>query len=297
MPNYSEEVLRFLDPFTIDHLDDRTMPKLNDERDSDGYFITEQIGHAFIVDGPPVFYKINHHGFRSKHFEKFNNDKETILFSGCSWTFGEGLPVEYTWTELLVNKLEQDGKQVDHYNIGYMGQSINHIVKNIYSFIRNYGKPKYLLICLPDLQRNIYYSQKFNKYIKAYVNTSFIGSKDKDRERYTKNYQEEDNLLVAINSMLYLEDFCKASEINLIWTTWANQDYNTYKNIGFKNLMDPDTSFIAANPSYRKLEFPYYPNRMNLPYWEEARDGAHPGTCWTNFIASRFYKTIIGEEL
>jgi hypothetical protein len=292
MYNYSDDVFKFLSPMTVDPLDNRTMPESDSHRNSDGYYITENISHGFVVDGPPVFYRINHDGFRSKHFNKFDDSLETVLFSGCSWTFGEGLPEQYIWPQLVVDKITKSGKLVDHYNIGYMGQSVNHIVKNIFAFIRNYGKPKHLLVCLPDIQRNIYYSPKLEQYIKAYVNTSCIGSKDKDRERYTKNYQAEDNLLVAVNSMLYLEDFCEASGINLVWTTWAYADYYAYSKIGFKKLMDPDTSFIQSNPSYNKSKTPYYPNPDNLPYWEDARDGAHPGTAWTHFISDKFYKAM-----
>lgn len=287
---YSDNVKSFISHDSLDHLDTRTNLPPEGFLSASGYYITENIGHGFVVDGPPVFYRINGHGFRSKHFDNFDNDKTTILFSGCSWTFGEGLPEEYIWPRLVSNKFSESGNETDFYNLGYMGQSIHHIIKNVYSFIRKYGKPKYLMLCFPDIQRNIYYSPKQEEYIKAYVNTSFIGSKDKDRERYTKNYQAEDNLLLATTLIFGLEDFCEEAGIKLIWTTWNNTDYDTYKNLGFKNLMDPDTSFIPANPSYRKSNSPYYPNSDNLPYWEEARDGAHPGTCWTHFISDKFYK-------
>jgi hypothetical protein len=56
--------------------------------------------------------------------------------------------------------------------------------------------------------------------------------------------------------------------------------------------MDPDTSFIQSNPSYAKSKTPYYPNPGNLPYWEEARDGAHPGTAWTKHISKKYIDEI-----
>lgn len=290
---YSDRVKEFISSSSLDHLDTRTILPLGGSLSASGYYITENIGHGFVVEGPPVFYRINSHGFRSKHFNNFENNKETILFSGCSWTFGEGLPEQYIWTQLVANKFAESGREVDHYNLGYMGQSIHHIVKNIYSFIRKYGSPKYLLVCFPDIQRNIYYSPKQEEYIKAYVNTSFIGSKDKDRERYTKIYQAEDNLLLATTLIFGLEDFCEKADIKLVWTTWNYPDYDIYKELGFNSLMDPDTSFVSANPSYNKSQSPYYPNPNSLPYWEEARDGAHPGTCWTHFISDKFYKEAI----
>ena len=278
----------FLNLKNIDNLDTRTMPQSLEQRDSEGYYLTNFIGHGLVVAGPEVSYKINKDGYRTKQFEPFDNSKDTILFAGCSWTFGEGLPNEYTWPELVVENFEN----ADYYNIGYMGMSISHIIKNVYSFIRSYGKPKYLFICFPDMQRNIYYSEKLKAYIKAYISTEFIGSSDKDRERYTLEFIPENNLLVATTQISALEDYCAEAEINLVWTTWVYVDYEIYKDLGFKFLMDPDTNFIQANPSYAKSKTPYYPNPNNLPYWEEAADGAHPGTSWTKHISNKFIEAV-----
>ena len=278
----------FLNLKNIDTLDTRTMPSSVSQRDSNGYYLTNNVGHKLVVPGPEVMYKINMDGYRTRHFEYFDNSKDTILFAGCSWTFGEGLPLGYTWPHLVAQNFENP----DHYNIGYMGMSINHIIKNIYSFIRSYGKPKYLFICFPDIGRNLYYSESLQSYIKAYPNTSFIGGKDKDRERYTLEHQSENNLLLATTQISALEDYCIEAGINLVWTTWVYSDYAIYKNLEFKFLMDPDTSFVQSNPSYNKSKNPYYPNPDNLPYWEEAKDGAHPGTSWNRHISKKFIEKI-----
>jgi len=283
-----QSVKDFINLKNIDHLDTRTMPASLLERDAEGYYITDNIHHGFIVPGPEVLYKINMDGYRTKHFATFDNSRETILFAGCSWTFGEGLPTEYTWPFLVTQAFEN----VDYYNIGYMGLSVNHIIKNVYSFIRSYGKPKYLFICFPDIQRNIIYSEKLESYIKAYTSTFFIGSKDKDREKYTLEYQNENNLLLATTQISALEDYCDEAGIKLVWTTWVYNDYEIFKDLDFKFLMDPDTSFIQSNPSYAKSKTPYYPNPGNLPYWEEARDGAHPGTAWTKHISKKYIDEI-----
>lgn len=285
---YSDSVKNFIGLKNIDHLDTRTTPKDMSERNSDGYYITDNINHPKIVEGPEVTYRINMHGFRTKHFAPFENSKDTILFAGCSWTFGEGLPEEYTWPYLVAKNFNDP----DYYNIGYMGMSINHIIKSVYSFIRSYGKPKYLFICFPDIQRNLYYSDKLKSYIKAYANTAFIGGQDKDRERYTLNYQDEDNLLLATSQISALEDYCMEAGINFVWTTWVYRDYEVFKHLGFNFLMDPDTSFIQANPSYNKSKTAYYTNINNLPYWEEAKDGAHPGTSWTTHISNKFIQEV-----
>jgi hypothetical protein len=283
-----ESVKDFINLKNIDHLDTRTIPVSSLQRDSEGYYLTNNVGHVLFVRDPEVMYKINMNGYRTKHFAPFDNSKNTILFAGCSWTFGEGLPNEYIWPELVAKNFEN----VDHYNIGYMGMSINHIIKNVYSFIRSYGKPKYLFICFPDMQRNIYYSEKKQVYIKAYASTKFIGHKDKDQEKYTLEFIPENNLLLATTQISALEDYCSEAGINLIWTTWVYEDYEIYKDLGFKFLMDPDTSFIQLKALHDKTKTPYYPNIKNLPYWEHARDGGHPGTAWNAHISNKFIEAM-----
>jgi hypothetical protein len=268
----------FINLKNIDHLDTRTTPKASEERDSEGYYSTNYIGHLLRVRGPEVIYKINKDGYRTKHFEPFDNSKDTILFAGCSYTFGEGLPNEYTWPELVAKNFNNP----DYYNIAYMGMSISHIIKNVYSFIRLYGKPKHLFICFPDMQRNIYYSEKLQSYIKAYVSTAFIGSDDKDREKYTLQFIPENNLVSATTQISALEDYCAEAGINLIWTTWVDSDYEIYKDLDFKFLIDPDSAVKSSS----------YPNTENLPYWELATDGAHMGTSWTTQISKKFIEAI-----
>jgi len=46
-------------------------------------------------------YKFNSHGFRCNEF----TDKPTIMFLGCSFTCGIGLPIEFIWPELLSKNL------------------------------------------------------------------------------------------------------------------------------------------------------------------------------------------------
>ena len=55
----------------------------------------------------PYSYSINSCGFRTQEFKKYSKNSLKILFAGCSNTFGEGLPLEYTWSQLLIQKIFQ----------------------------------------------------------------------------------------------------------------------------------------------------------------------------------------------
>lgn len=53
------------------------------------------------IDQPQFTYKFNSHGFRSDEF----SDEPNIMFLGCSFTTGIGLPVEDTWASIVAKQL------------------------------------------------------------------------------------------------------------------------------------------------------------------------------------------------
>ena len=48
---------------------------------------------------------------------------------------------------------------------------------------------------------------------------------------------------------------------------------------------------ICGNSDKEFYELPE--NIENLPYWECAADGMHPGTCWNTFIAEKMYQLFM----
>jgi len=50
----------------------------------------------------PIFYETNSYGFRSKEFEEC---RDSIIFLGCSHTFGIGLPADRIWCHLVAKEL------------------------------------------------------------------------------------------------------------------------------------------------------------------------------------------------
>jgi hypothetical protein len=64
--------------------------------------------------GTDISYKFNSYGFRS---DEFSHDPG-IVFLGCSYTVGVGLPVESTWSHIVSTKLN-----LKRYNLGIGGAS------------------------------------------------------------------------------------------------------------------------------------------------------------------------------
>ena len=85
----------------------------------------------------PVIYKFNSKGFRCN---EFNSNKPSIMFLGCSFTMGTGLPIENTWAYILASKLG-----LECYNLGISAGSNDTAFRLCYHYI---GKlqPKYVVM-------------------------------------------------------------------------------------------------------------------------------------------------------
>jgi hypothetical protein len=304
-PNIKE----FLNPYQLQHLDTRseyhedrhTNPHWEGDHfiDEDGYLITKILYPDEIQNRETEFnYRLNRDGFRSNHFDKLNPNNVHVLYGGCSWTFGEGLPEELTWTHLLTEKVKtlHEGKTVEEHNTGYMGSSVYQIFRNIMTFIRTYGTPDYVFLLLPDMARAIRYSEEFERFQKVYVSKHHLEIRNnKAQMSYTKNYVHEDSILIAIDLMKALEDYCNAIGTKLLWSSWHYQELDLYARHPFNNFMDrSDRHFVQGRCKrfVTKDSLPYYPNPDNLPYWETARDDNHPGTCFTTHMANEFFTEL-----
>lgn len=258
------------------------------EIDENGFFITRGNWYKKLSDGPEVIYKLNPMGFRSREFKKLESNKNNILFAGCSFTFGEGLPEEYTWTKMLTNKMCNRYSDVVDYNIAFPGESIFTIIKNTYAFINKYGSPKFLFMCLPPITRYISYSDKLCRYSNIYLlrDIKITDSNDPQKE-YTKNYKYQNNILIYNLLIHFFEDYCKNNNINLFWTTWDEHDGELYAISNFNNFIELDF-FVPKQPKIENID--------NFPYWQLAEDLGHPGTKWSKMICDKMFMEVTKNE-
>jgi len=298
--NYKELNWEILSEYRMDYIhpgSSRTvygMNSIHKDRygyiDEDNYFITDDLQVARKIDGPKIEYKINEHGFRSKHFSSIDATKPSAIFAGCSYTFGEGLPEEYLWSSLLSKKLSLPKDNV--YNLGAMGASSKLIVKNILSFIRTYGKTDFIFVMLPDIHRDLVYDEKSNSFINCFPHTQWLTSKEsKTKKDFTLNYIPEHSIFDGIEYIRMLEDVCSANEVKLVWSTWSDEAHRIYSQLNFNNYVSQgQIEMSRRSEEQKKRKERFYYNKDNLPYWEIAQDDAHPGTFWTTTISELFYK-------
>jgi hypothetical protein len=175
-------------------------------------------------------YEINSIGCRGEI-----DENSEILASGCSITFGLGVPELGRWTNFLSKKINNSVT-----NLGSPGASVESICTNIIQYCMNNKMPKEIFCLMPDFFRSMIVVDK--EFYKSRVNRGDMGKNDwleyiycnpvivKDGRSFFMEVENqkfvEDStsphqlILDSINLIYILESFCLSNNIKLYWTTW-----------------------------------------------------------------------------
>lgn len=182
-------------------------------------------------------YHINSLGYRSDEFEK---NKAEVVTAGCSISFGMGVPEEGVWSKMIS---QSTGLSV--VNLGIPGNSTLMLVKRIIKYCEEYGDPKTILCLFPDFFRFLFViDNDFHKTDKIKTNSPINSLKIRNIHSNAIEYGDssinipamliktpfsvEENIspyygvFQSLNSIFFLETYCKAKNIKLVWTTWDN---------------------------------------------------------------------------
>ena len=243
--------------------------------------------------GEPFDYKYNDYGFRSQQFENLKSEDVNVLFSGCSWTEGSGLPDEMVWRSLLTEKLKalHPEQNVEGYNIGVGGASISLIFKNTLSFLRKNKDVSYVYMLLPGFDRACRYDSKVldgeGGFLKVvYMSPEEEAFKIPTIKKFVTDYEPADAMYTTLPLLKAIEDICELREIKLYWGTWHPFDQTAYEDFDFN-------SYVKM-PIWSRL------NRggevTDKTYFEVASDGHHPGLEHMTEISDAFYEATVGEK-
>jgi hypothetical protein len=284
--------------------------KLSKEISSLNEIKTKKRGIAY--EGSKVIVNFNDHGFRSDTFKK-NID---FLSAGCSFTFGIGLPSEFTWNNMLAAE-----HNFSHNSIGIPGGSCMDIVFNIFKYFENYGHPKFLLAFFPDFSRVYTYmdgdilntSKMFNQPVTP-VNQGFINDRIiEDLESKPNKFVSLPTNIANIFSLEYaymlnamhirmLEIYCNNNHIPFAWFKWSVDAIDIQGGLeGFSNRYVTDIKKSlprCIDGSYEELynhtchqeEKKIF--NENSDVWYMAEDNAHYGIHWQIHVKEVFEKAL-----
>ena len=194
------------------------------------FFCGEKIGLPVAptveYHSPDLYtYKYNSHGYRSIEFSS-NVD---ILTVGCSFTFGTGLPFEYTWSQQLQKKIPH--KKVA--TLAWPGIGIQRLISYIFRYFKNIGNPKMIICNFPDFYRFLFLDKFSNNIINYYPNLCKNPLLDKKQKKQIEDTAPPDQwgFYISYEYMLMLEQYCESNNIKLIWSTWDNRFSEGYSYI------------------------------------------------------------------
>ena len=219
-----------VDTYTSELLGGKFLPKIG------------PLPEEYSLDGDSVnTYRMNSHGYRS---DEFASGVE-LLFAGCSVTYGSGVPEKSIWGNYVADTLG-----VSRFAVAAQGHSVESIVSQLFSYFYEFGNPKILLCLFPDPYRIKYPID--NKVVGIDLDSGQIIKRTKNADgqsfsilqtKYNYYYNRDINhvkrpydasvvvsedmaIYQNIRSIRMLEQYCKATGITLVWSSWQDHVYD-----------------------------------------------------------------------
>lgn len=176
-----------------------------------------------------ILYNHNSYGYRC---DEFNNQEVLIL--GCSYTRGDGLPLDLTWPYMIANKMNKP-----YINLAKGGDGMQAQVFKAFQFFREFYNPKYIFGLFPLTRlempyvKDVFAVDKNPKIIdinKKYIQNVFISNTK--IEKFSKLPHSIDEIMPEEASIFYnlmfiqmLDQYCKSNNIKFLWTTYNDLEY------------------------------------------------------------------------
>jgi hypothetical protein len=237
----------------------------------------------------PIGHEVNYNssGFRCDEF-KTEHDLPHFLFVGCSITFGDAVPVEYSWPYRTHEYLKNTYGSSGFYNVSALGNSIGDCVTNVMKYISFYGKPDAIFFGVPDPTR-------LPVDIDGAPSVITLMPKGKDYEVFLsvdKKHKVNPFLKISFDYYLILDQFCKSNNIKLFATQVGPPDDDKF----FDNIVDNFSSFALCNQN-DMLNFLRSTEKGKDKYYLKGSDDMHPGTGSHLYWSEMFIERIKSEKL
>lgn len=257
-------------------------PQINITKPNTSYATIHMDLDIKLSNKDDILYSLNNHKYRCDDFNK-DLAKENYLFSGCSYTFGTGIPYQSMWAVKLNNRL--NGK--NFFNLGINGGSYEQIVNDVYDYIRMFDKPKAIFLFFPNLERMPTFQKVGEEF---YLRNIHLVPKNNAAYRsFFKIYEPEILVYRFYKLIQQLEDYCKIQNIPLLWSTWDSELDKIVTNcLSFDNFFsifsDEKVSILLEIEKIKDIQIE---DPIEKKYFNSARD-VHPSGRMNLFYAECF---------
>lgn len=275
----------------------------------------KELRHFFSLD---TYVKVGDQ--RSRNYEKHYK----YVYSGCSETTGEFLSksdingaYDYAevkhniWGDLVGVALDEPSR----INLSVGGASVMGIVNMIIRQIRTYGQPDHVLVLFPSLDSRITFVPDSTRLVSLSGSqelVSDISGIGEYETTYSKQPHVAENILskrwvtyLNTQSILMLEELCRASGINLIYSTWSKSTHEALilanslavadsSPVPFRNYIVSDYRKAAGEclDAARLLPTGCHTDFSDHPRWYIGANNTHMGVHAHMHVADLFSKEL-----
>ena len=281
-----------------------------------------------VVDSLPhdtrdIKYVRNQYGYRTK----FNN--QPLMTLGCSYTFGQGLPNELVWPNLLSKKIKKDVV-----NLGFGGDSAMGQVRRAFWYFKNFGHPEAIVCVFPLFRMPLLHIPGRNEYERVkgmptlYPNKIRIQNYSFDNPGSFTNFakipysldsvmDQDISFFYTVMAIELLEQYCESHNIKLITSVWgivSEKEYYLYQLLNYRlksfimtdvatwrnhkdgKMIDGDGNDFTCHREYSNNDLFHYavdrePSKSSQTGWI-SHWGIHAGL----HLAEQFSKQLIDLE-
>jgi hypothetical protein len=207
---------------------------------------------------PNFNYVMNNLGFRDITVP--NEERISGAF-GCSFTFGEGLPVEARWSNLISN----NSHSTRFYNFGQPGVSIQHM-HDIFKVLSNKIQFEKCIFLFPTFSR-FYYIDEFYQEICAYRNIIPNVSAESIKINSSDLYKviTDSQLIYYMKTSIYeIDRICKERNIQAYYSSWDHQTYDMLLKMNLHGKFLPE---FKLHHSFSKARDNRHPSHLYHERW------------------------------
>ena len=166
-------------------------------------------------------YEFNSHGFRCKEF----TDKPSIMFLGCSFTMGMGLPVDLIWPELVSKNLN-----LQCVNLGIAGSSADTAFRLCHGWLDKINPNTVIFMQPPGIRCELVTDDSIKN----------VDIEDPSTKEFIKLWtvDENNNYFNTEKNTLGIQMLCTAKGIKFV-TVNANTLTSSYSNSFGRDLCHP----------------------------------------------------------
>jgi|FEC22Drversion2_1045045.scaffolds.fasta_scaffold00355_20 hypothetical protein len=211
-------------------------------------------------------YKTNSQGWRSREIDLASPSRK-IMFVGCSYTMGLGLPYDEVWTSVVTQQIEAClGEPVEQHNFGYPGRG-NDFFAMIVHQVLPILKPDLLVVLFTQFARRTLF-HRFGRHM-AFLPSYVVPDYKAEHEAFIRLQSDTHDFMDFVRQHSLIDATAKLSGIPWAWQTWGRQSLpplaQLEKYVRIDNMVDSP--------------FPAFGSRAtdDVMKSDVARDGSHPG--------------------